>query len=259
MTDAALANALSLNGKTALIIGAASGIGKGIAEVFQAAGARIIAADINTPAETARPAKASADALSLKVDLAEAASVRALFAEVATHVPSIDVLVNCAGIYPNHAFTTVSPEIFDRVMNVNARGVFLSVQEALKLMQARGGSIVNISSTGAIHTGVFGMSHYTMSKAAVNGLTIAMALELAEFNIRVNAVMPGAVATARAQEMLSTGQQFRGPHLQEGRIPLTGQAGRPEDIAYACLYFASDASRYVTGQLLAVDGGFLIS
>lgn len=244
---------LSLQGKTAIVTGAATGIGRTVAELLAEAGARVAGGDVNTEAlQTLSQA-----AYTGRLDVSDAASVRSFFEDVEKKLGGVDVLVNVAGIYPFAAFETLAVETWDRVMAVNARGVFLTCQHALPAMQrCGGGSIVNISSVSAVLTTVHDNVHYNASKAAVNAITRSLALEFGPRNIRSNAVMPGGIATDHGAQVIGT---VTGPILQPGRIPLTGGPGRTADIANTVLFLASDASAYINGQVIAVDGGFTVS
>jgi NAD(P)-dependent dehydrogenase (short-subunit alcohol dehydrogenase family) len=155
-------------------------------------------------------------------------------------------------------------ELWDRVQAVNVRGTMLVMREAIRQMrlQGGGGSIVNVSSISAEREVVFHNAAYGASKAGVTNLTRVAALEFGGDGIRVNAVLPGGTATPGAAEatakMREAGWELKGPITQPGRVPL-GLMGSAEDIAAACLFLASPASRHITGQCLAVDGGFLVS
>lgn len=246
----------SLQGRTAVVTGAARGIGRAIAELFVGAGASVFVADIDRAALDVFVESNRGQLRAVTLDQEDPASVREAFGEI-VDCGGLDVLVNCAAIYPRAAFETVSIDFLDRMININLRGVFLCTREAVKQMKSRGGSIVNISSVGAVRTCIYDTISYGVAKAGVNGLTQLVALEYAEFGIRINSIMPGGIATDRGQQQRD--DNIRGPFVQPGRIPLSGGLGEPQDVANAALYFASDASKYVTGQILAVDGGFLIS
>jgi NAD(P)-dependent dehydrogenase (short-subunit alcohol dehydrogenase family) len=252
-----------LHDRVSIVTGAGSGIGKAIARLFSTVGARVIVADINADAAQAvadelnasRPGKA----IALTCDISSEASVIALFDAATRSFGNLNVLVNNAGIYPKTSFLETSVEKWDRVQSVNLRGTFLCMREGIKRMQAggKGGSIVNISSVGSRHTVIRDNGDYGASKAGVNSLTTTAAYEFADDQIRVNAVMPGGVGTEGAMRSVSD-KPPTGPITQPGRV-LLGRIATPEEIAQAVLFFASPASSYITGQLLAVDGGFLIS
>lgn len=250
-----------LEGRTAIVTGSARGIGKGIAEGLARAGARVVVADLHGEA-----AQATADeliqngfsALAVETDVSDEKSVGRLFEISRERFGNVDILVNNAAIFPRARFLEVSVEDWDRMHEINVRGTFLCMREAVKDMRAQGqgGSIVNISSVNSLHPVIFDNAQYGSSKAGVNILTKTAALEFAGDNIRVNAVLPGGVDTEGARA--STAEPAEGPITQQGRMPL-GRIGAPADIANAVLFFAAPASSYITGQLLAVDGGFQVS
>lgn len=252
-----------LKDRTALVTGAAAGIGQAIALLFARAGARVVVADIaGDAAESTAHAirEAGGQAVAAVADVSQEAAVVALMESTTAAFGSLDILVNNAAIFPKKPFLEVDAAFWDRLQAVNLRGTFLCLREGIRTMRAqgRGGSIVNISSVSSQQAVVFHNATYNASKAGVNSLTKTTALEFAADGIRVNAVLPGGVATPGAKAASTTGVELKGPILGPGRIPL-GKMGDPEDIAMAALFFASPASRLVTGQLLAVDGGFQVS
>jgi NAD(P)-dependent dehydrogenase (short-subunit alcohol dehydrogenase family) len=251
-----------LAGEVALVTGAGSGIGRAVAETLAGAGAFSLCADLNldaakTTATAIREAGGEAEAF--PVDVADEASVLALFETLDERFARLDVLVNNAGIFPKYDFLSIDGPAWDKVQNVNLRGAYFCMREALKRMKARsGGRIVNLSSSATLNPVIYDNSHYGASKAGLMALTRAVALEFAEFGVRCNAVLPGAVATEGAGAHKASGYVTRGPMMGEGRIPLARMA-TPQDIAHAVLYLAAPASAYVTGHGLLVDGGFMVS
>jgi NAD(P)-dependent dehydrogenase (short-subunit alcohol dehydrogenase family) len=260
MSDAL--QAFSLAGKTAVVTGAGSGIGRAIAELFARAGAGVVVADVNIDGAGTTVAAieaAGGRALAVSADVSQDVQVAAMFERAIEHFGSLDVLVNNAAIFPKKPFLEIDTAFWDRLHAVNLRGTFLCLREAIRRMQAQGtgGSIVNISSVSSMQAVVHHNATYNASKAGVNSLTKTTALEFAADGIRVNAVLPGGVLTPGAKAA-GANIELKGPILGPGRIPL-GKMGDPEDIAMAALFFASPASRLITGQLLAVDGGFQVS
>lgn len=252
---------LELRDKTAVVTGAGSGIGESIAHLFARAGAKVVVADIDDP-NAQRVAQAISQlggtAWAVSVDVSREDSVSAMLDTALSRFGTLDVLVNNAGIFPKKPFLEVDAAFWDRLHAVNLRGTFVCMREAIMRMrnQGSGGSIVNISSVSSVQVAVHHNVTYNASKAGINSLTKTAAHEFAGDGIRVNAVLPGGVPTAGAKAA-SSAIELKGPMLTPGRIPLGGM-GDPTDIAMATLFFASSASRYVTGQLLAVDGGFQV-
>jgi len=253
--------AFRLDQKIAVITGAASGIGRGIAETFAQAGASVVVADLNLEAAEATAkviVESGGQAHAMAVDVSQEADVIALFEGVVARFGRLDILVNNAAIFPKKPFLEVDSAFWDSLQAVNLRGTFLCLREAIRHMKAGGGgSIVNISSVSSMQAVVHHNGTYNASKAGVNSLTRTTALEFGADGIRVNAVLPGGIPTAGARAA-SAAIELKGPIMGEGRIPLGGM-GDVQDIANAALFLASSAARYITGQLLAVDGGFLIS
>lgn len=250
--------AFSLEGKVALVTGAASGIGAGIAEVLAEAGALVVVADVNADGARARAdaliaAGCKADAVAM--NLADEASVVAAVADVVARHGAPWALVNNAGIQDRQYLLEETAEGWDRIQAVNARGTFLVTREVGKAMVAagKGGRIVNIASqtiSGMLTTGV---SAYVASKGAVSMLTSTAALELAEHRITANTVMPGAVMTPGA--MGAKGPPTAGPACRRSPLGMS----EPRDIGAAVLFFASEEARYVTNQRVAVDAGWTLS
>ena len=250
-----------LKDKTAVVTGAAAGIGQAIAQLFARAGARVVVADVNLDGAqgTAHAIReAGGRAVAVAADVSQEAAVAALMERAVAEFGSLDILVNNAAIFPKKPFLEVDAAFWDQLHAVNLRGTFLCLREGIRRMKEHGGgSIVNISSVSSMQAVVYHNATYNASKAGVNSLTKTTALEFAADGIRVNAVLPGGVATPGAKAA-SSNIELKGPIMGAGRIPL-GKMGEAEDIAMAALFFASPASRLVTGQLLAVDGGFQVS
>lgn len=256
-----------LSGTTSLVTGAGRGIGRAVVELFANSGARVAVVDIDAAsAKTVADAivAGGGEAIAVRADVADEASVRAMYDETLARFGRLDSVVHAAAIFPKYALLDVTVEQWDRIQAVNLRGTMLVMREAIRRMKAagRGGSIVNISSVSGEREVVFHNAAYGASKAGMTNLTRVAALEFGPDKIRVNAVLPGGTATEGAKEasvdMVQRGLELKGPMTMPGRVPL-GMMGSAEDIAAACLFFASPASRQVTGQCLAVDGGFLVS
>ncbi|BAI74842.1 short-chain dehydrogenase/reductase SDR (plasmid) [Azospirillum sp. B510] len=254
----------SLAGQTAVVTGAGSGIGASIAALFAAAGARVVIAEIDEAAGAATAERLMAEgrqAIAVTTDVADDSSIAALFDAAEEAFGRIGILVNNAGIFPKIHFLDVTKAQWEAMQAVNLRGAFVCMQEAVRRMRrhGQGGAIVNVSSVSSKQVAVFNNVAYNASKAGVNALTSTAALEFAGDGIRVNAVLPGAVMTGGARKASATASlPMAGPMTQPGRMPL-GRVGTGEDIAAAALFLASPAASYVTGQFLAVDGGFQIS
>jgi NAD(P)-dependent dehydrogenase (short-subunit alcohol dehydrogenase family) len=249
-----------LANQVAVVTGAGAGIGRNIALKLASFGARVVAADLNLKSaeETAALIReAKGEAVALEADVASEASVVALFAAVQEKCGGADILVNNAGIFPKSPFLTTGAEKIEKMLAVNLSGTFLCMREAVRQMQEKGkGSIINISSVAALKTVIFDNYDYGASKAGVNNLTVSAALEFGPKGIRINAIMPGGVMTENAGKIID--QMPKGPIMNPERTPL-GRIGVPDDIANAVLFFASPAASYITGQVIAVDGGFSIS
>jgi len=246
----------NLENRTVIVTGGGKGIGKVYAQEFARAGARVVAADIDEAA-----AKAVADALAaeglaalgLAVDIASEESTTAMAGAALEQFGSIDVLINNASlmsVLPRGSWLEIPVEEWDRVMAVNLRGMFLTCRAVFPAMQAgKRGKIVNISSSRAFE-GTPNRLHYTTSKAGVIGFTRALAREVGEYGITVNAVAPG--ITLSDTQVASSSGNYLGAHLA-GRALERPQY--PEDLVGAVMFLSSAASDFMTGQTLLVDGG----
>jgi len=241
-----------LLGKTALVTGAGRGIGLGVAQELAAAGARVIAADVDL--ETARQTAASlgaAGAGALPVDVADPDSVRQLVESAGQAGERIDILANVAGVISMASVAELNVGEWDRVMNVNARGTFLVSRAVLPAMtEAGAGAIINISSAAG-KDGVAGGAHYSSSKFAVIGFTQSLAKEVAQFGIRVNAVCPGVVPTQMIAEVGAAWQMSTDQMVAEWQLIKRPQEAR--EIGAAVVFLAIMTS--MTGQSINVDGG----
>lgn len=241
-----------LAGKVALIIGAARGIGKGIAQRFAEEGATLVIADAEV--EAGRASARELDADFVATDIARLADATAAVAVAVEEHGRLDVMVQNAGIYPWQLIENTSPEDWDRVMAVNLRGTFNAARAALVPMKAqRSGRMLFTSSITGPHVTSPGHGHYSATKAGINGFIRSAALEFAAYGITVNGIEPGNILTEAIQEQ-------RGPEFirsMEDAIPL-GRLGTPRDVANAFLFLASDDASYITGTTIVVDGGQLL-
>ncbi len=244
---------MALDDRVVVVTGGAQGIGQGIALRLAAAGGRIAVFDRQPATETlSRLRELGRPALGIEVDVADAADVARAYERLDGELGSPHALVNAAGIFADIPFLETPVGVWDRVMSVNARGVFLSCQEAARRMSAAGGGrIVNILSTASAQ-GFALESAYCASKGAVLLLTRVLAVELAPLGITVNGVGPGTVETAMGKDYLARGP-IAGHELS--RTPM-GRFGKPADIAETVCFLVSDAT-WLTGQAIYVDGGFL--
>jgi NAD(P)-dependent dehydrogenase (short-subunit alcohol dehydrogenase family) len=246
------------SGRKALVTGAARGIGRAIADALAAEGALLALVDLPgscvTTAATELQAR-GATTVAIEGDVASAADAERAVDAAAAALGGLDLLVNNAGIAPMRPFLQTDIEFYDRVMAVNARGSFLMTLTTARLMAAAtGGSIVQIASTCSFTAGASrNLSAYNMSKAAVRQMVASLASELSEYNIRINAVAPGTIDTEMTRACLDAD----GTAAMIRRIPLRS-FGQPSDIAEACLFLGSESARYITGQTLVVDGGWLV-
>jgi 3-oxoacyl-[acyl-carrier protein] reductase len=223
-----------LNGRIAIVTGSASGIGAATVRLLEEAGAKVVGADISTG-----------------VDVSDRAAVNALVAEtVATH-GRVDVLANVAGIYRRGDVLSMTDDDLDRILAVNLKGTLYTCQAVAPVMIGQGGgSIINVAS-GAVDTGASGTCAYAMSKAAVVQLTRNLASEVGRKNVRVNVVAPGWIDTP----MTAANDDYESMRdLMKSVQPLR-RVGQPEDIANTIVFLASDASSFMTGQILRPNGG----
>ncbi|MGN6819479.1 MAG: SDR family NAD(P)-dependent oxidoreductase [Sphingomonas sp.] len=245
---------ISLDGRVALVTGAAAGIGFGIATVLSHAGARVAINDIDAGAAEAAANRLGGEAFAVPANVAEQLDAEEIVATVVRTAGALDILVNNAGVpQPIVPLRSLSVDAWQRVIDVNLRGAFLMSQAAAAIMfERRRGVIVNISSVTGLAP--IPASHaYGVSKAAVAMLTQTLASELARQNIRVNAVAPGVVAAPMIEKMGITAEHIANV---ERRVPM-GRLGQPEEIGQAVAFLASDAASYITGAVLPVDGGWL--
>lgn len=248
-----------LDGKVCVITGAGSGIGQASAKLFAREGARVVVSDIDLDA--ARKTvdeimQAGGEAAAEQVDVTDQAQTEALAARVVQRFDRVDVLFNNAGIGGVGDVLETEPELFDRVMRVNVRGVYLMSRAIVpQMIKQRSGSIINMSSCIA-DIGLARRVSYAASKGAVLSMTKSMQVDLAPHGIRVNALLPGTILTPFVERYLK--ESYADPEAGMAAIrkrQLTNDLGQPEDVANAALYLASDESRFVMASGLVVDGG----
>ena len=253
-----------LSGRAAVVTGAARGIGRAVALELGRAGASVAVADLDQAGldETvALLRQAGAAGLGIRTDVSRREEVEALVAGARSEFGRLDVMANVAGIIHDAPVVDTEEAELDRVLSVNLKGVYFGCQAAARAMLEGGsGSIVNMASSAAFQA-IPGLSCYAMSKAALVALTRVLATELGPKGVRVNAIAPGFILShMSARLVLGSDDDLDETKLQalveqaRARTPL-GVEGRPEDVAHAVLYLASDASRYVTGQVIHPNGG----
>ena len=245
--------------RVAVVTGAASGIGLGIAQQLAADGHAIALLDRNGPgveAAAARLQDAGTKAIGIEVDVADRASVDAAFAETRASLGSVGILVTSAGIESFTPLVDITPDSWDRIIAVNLTGTFACVQAAVPdMLEAGWGRIVTISSSSA-QSGAPNMAHYAASKGGVISLTRALAVELARQGVTANTISPSLVDTPMARAAEAAGD-FIGVDVVAPMVPL-GRAGTPMDIAAACSFLCGPGGDYITGQVIGVNGGMYI-
>jgi NAD(P)-dependent dehydrogenase (short-subunit alcohol dehydrogenase family) len=253
-----------LTGKVAIVTGGAAGLGEGMARRFAAEGAKVVIGDVDADAGAALVKDIGSSALFVEADMSQFDQVSGLVTTATERFGGLHVMVNNAGVSSTMHRSLFDDDLadFEKVMAVNVRGVMAGTRDAARLMRdaGDGGSIINITSIGGILAGG-GVLTYRASKAAVIQFTKSAAIELAHYEIRVNAIAPGNIRTAIVRKSAAGGDLAKLEEF-EAKIRETMRNDRPlkregtvEDVAEAALYFATDRSRYVTGTVLPVDGG----
>ena len=244
-----------LTGKVAIVTGASKGIGAGIAKEFAAAGAAVVvnyaASRDGADSVVAAIVAGGGKAIAVQGDVSKADDVRRLFAATKEAFGALDVLVNNAGVFRFDALEAVTEDEFHREFNINVLGTLLATQEALKHFKPAGGSVINISSIVSTNP-VANSVVYSATKGAVDTITRALAKELGERRIRVNAIAPGGVETEGVHRMGIIGSDFQKNMIAQ--TPL-GRFGQPDDIARVALFLASDDAAWVTGERITASGG----
>ena len=238
-----------LDGRVAVVIGAARGIGEAIAARFVEEGARVVIGD--TEVEAGRTTAARLGGVFVETDISQAAQAEAIVNAAEDAFGGLDILVQNAGIYPWTLIENISPEEWDQVLGVNLKGTFLAARAALRPMRAKGyGRMVFTSSITGPRVTSPGHGHYAATKAGINGFIKSAALEFSGYGITVNGIEPGNILTEGMKA-------HRSPEFiagMERSVPL-GRLGTPRDIAHTALFLASDEAAYITGTTIIVDGG----
>jgi len=265
MPNKTIGELFNLSGKTAVVTGGAMGIGYGIVRRLCEAGANIVIADINKKVgeEKARELSGKKNkVIFIKTDVSSEKDVENLISKTVKEFGGLNIFVNNAGIFPNKLILDMDLALWEKIQAINLRGVFLCCREAGRVMVKVGsGNIINIASIDALHPSTPGLASYDASKHGVWGFTKNFALEVAKRGVRVNAIAPGGISTEGVKKMNEGGA---GKNQEEmikqftQKIPL-GRFGEPDEIALAVLFLASPASSYMTGAMIVVDGGFLLT
>jgi len=248
-----------LKGKVVIITGARRGMGKADALAFAKNGAKVVVADISQEEcqlVVDEIKKSGGEGLAVKCDVTDEKEVEEMVKKTIEKFGKVDILVNNAGICQFKPFLELTEEEWQRTLDINLKGYFLCAKATAKeMVKQKSGAIVNIASIvmGQIGKGMAGLAHYSASKGGIAALTKTLALELAPYNIRVNAIAPGAIDTPMAASAKAD------PKVLEqtlAMIPLH-RMGKPEEIANTVLFLSSEASSYITGSIIVVDGGWL--
>jgi 3-oxoacyl-[acyl-carrier protein] reductase len=236
----------SLKGKVAIVTGGTKGIGLAIADKLRSEGATVVVC-ARTMAKTKH--------MCIPVDVSKPEDVKRLVEETIKKYKRVDILVNNAGIFPNNPLIDMTEEQWNQVISINLNGIFNCTKAVLpSMIQQRYGKIINIASIAGTKIGYPGLTHYCTTKAGVSGFTKSAAAELAQHNIRVNAIAPGLILTPGVEAFMPPEDQAK---FVKNSIPI-GRIGKPEDIAALAAFLASDAADNITGQTIISDGGTTI-
>jgi 2-deoxy-D-gluconate 3-dehydrogenase len=261
-----LTQLISIDGKRAIVTGGAKGLGLAISYRLAEAGATILIAD-NDREEAIKSAevltKCGLKSVAVQCDVSREKDIVKMIETAAKEMGGVDILVNNAGIFPQIPLQEMTAADFEKVISINLKGTMLCSREASRLMieKRSGGNIINLASIDAIHPSDKGMAAYDASKGAVLSLTKSLALELGEHDIRVNAIAPGGILTQSLQSLVTTAPTVDGKaRLKKfmARMVL-GRMGEADEVARVALFLASEMSSYITGTIIVVDGGYLIS
>lgn len=251
---------MNLQNKVAVVTGARRGMGRTHALALAKAGAKVVVSDISQEEcqlVVDEIKKLGGEAIAVKCDVSKKEEVDEMIKKAVETFGKIDIMVNNAGICQFKPFLDITEEEWNRTIDINLKGYFFCGQAAAKEMakQKSGGAIVNIASIamGQVGVGFPAISHYCASKGGIVAMTEAMALELAPYNIRVNAIAPGAIDTPMAASIKDDPKAAEATLM---RIPLK-RMGKPEEISSAVVFLASDDSSYMTGSVMVIDGGWL--
>jgi len=245
---------MKLKNKVAIVTGAGQGIGRGIALSLAKEGAKVVVTDITDKIHNVVK-EIESQAIAIKMDVSKRNQTEEMVKKTLKKFGRIDILVNNAGIYPFKSLLEMKEEDWDHVMNVNLKGVFNCTKAVLPAMtKQKYGKIINITSIAGTKVGFLNLVHYSASKAGILGFTKSAALELAQYNINVNAIAPGAIDTPGTSTTMGERKQ-----VEEYAITIPARRmGQPIDIANLVVFLASDESSYITGECIVVDGGFTI-
>jgi len=258
---------MRLSKKVAIVTGAGRGIGRAIAFALSSEGTSVVISDADG-ASAERTADETRNkggkALATKTDVVSNLDLSQMVNSTVREFGRIDLLVNCAGVHSTARFEDITEKEWDRIMDVNVKGVFLCSQHVVRQMiaQGQGGKIVNIASISG-KAAWPRIAHYTASKHAVIGLTRSMAIDLAQYRINVNAVCPGEVDTDMHDQILKEAAELSGKSIEEirkefvAKIPL-GRMEQPEDVAKLVVFLCTDDADYMTGQAINIDGGEIV-